>query len=389
MAAPSPMFDRAQYEGVFKPVEQAESLPPWCYTSEEFYQAEIKHIFMKTWNFFGHVDQVKEPGDYIAVEYVGAQVLIVRGRDGVIRAFANSCRHRAAPVAEGEGNANLFTCPYHSWTYELDGQLRGCPGMEKTENFDRADNGLLELRLEIHGCFIFINFDKNAESLESYLGDFPELMGSYKLSNLRLARKTVDLVECNWKAHFENAMEEYHLATVHKKTLNPKEMEHSSAPTVGNWFDIREHHDENTRALLAEDIEHAFPHIPDLEGRAAGGTNYVALNPSTMLGMTLDCVWYLQLMPHGPHKTTVIAGACFPEETMARPDFEEKVQYYYKRWDRTLAEDNEIAAVQHRGLCSPLAQSGRLSHLEPIVALLGQWWIDRVVPADGSAVAAE
>ena len=127
----SRMFDRSEYDGVFKPVEQAQSLPPWCYTSEEFYQAEIKNIFMKTWNFFGHVDQVKEPGDYIAVEYVGAQILIVRGRDNEIRAFANSCRHRAAPVAEGEGNANLFTCPYHSWTYELDGSLRGCPGMEK------------------------------------------------------------------------------------------------------------------------------------------------------------------------------------------------------------------------------------------------------------------
>ena len=173
--------------------------------------------------------------------------------------------------------------------------------------------------------------------------------------------------------------------TVHKKTLNPKEMEHSSAPTVGNWFDIREHHDQNTRALLAEDLEHAFPHIPDLEGRAAGGTNYVALNPSTMLGMTLDCVWYLQLMPHGPHQTTVIAGACFPSETIARDDFEEKVQYYYKRWDKTLAEDNEIAAVQHRGLRSPLAQAGRLSHLEPIVCL-ARPMVDRPHHSEETAV---
>ena len=106
-----------------------------CYTSEEFYKAEIERIFMRTWNFFGHVDQVKNAGDYIAVDYVGVPIIIVRGRDDVIRAFANSCRHRAAPVAQGEGNAGLFTCPYHSWTYELDGKLRGCPGMEKGQGF--------------------------------------------------------------------------------------------------------------------------------------------------------------------------------------------------------------------------------------------------------------
>ena len=152
------MFDRSQYDTVFKPVEEAETLPPWCYSSEEFYQAEVKNLFMNTWNFFGHVDQVKEPGDYITVEYVGVPIIIVRGRDEVIRAFANYCRHRGAPVAKGEGNRTTFTCPYHSWTYDLTGELRGCPGMEKTENFDTEKHGLIPLRLETHACFIFINF---------------------------------------------------------------------------------------------------------------------------------------------------------------------------------------------------------------------------------------
>lgn len=381
---PSIMFDRAQYRNVFKPVEQAETLPPWCYTSEAFYQAEVNNLFMKTWNFFGHVDQIKKPGDYITVDYVGVPIIIVRGRDDVIRAFANHCRHRGAPVAKGEGNCRLFVCPYHAWSYDLTGRLRGCRGMEKTENFDPEERGLIPLRLEIHGCFIFINFDNEAAPLDDYLGDFPAIMGSYDLANLRLTRKAVHAVDCNWKIHIENAMEEYHLPTVHKLTLDPKEMEHSALPTSENWLDIREHHDDNTRALLPEDLEHALPRIPTLEGRAAGGTNYVSLNPSTMLGMTLDCVWYLELQPRGPHHTTVIAGACFPEETVARPDFEEKVQYYYKRWDITLGEDNEIGAHQHRGLCSPLAGRGRLSHLEPLIPKLAQWWIERTLPAEAA-----
>ena len=377
------MYDRAAFANVFKPVEQAESLPPWCYTSQEFFDLELRNLFMRVWTFFGHADQVARPGDYFTVEYAGIPLIVARGADGEIRAFANSCRHRGTPVAEGEGNCRAFVCPYHGWVYDLDGALRSCPGMEKTQGFDRAAQGLTPLRLERFGCFLFVNFDGRAEPLIDYLGDFPEIMGSYGLDDLALVRRRTHDVDCNWKVHIENAMEEYHLPMVHRATLNPKEMEHSAAPTSDNWLDIRERHDDHTRSLLLEDLEHELPHIPTLEGRAAGGTNYVCLNPSTMLGMTLDSVWYLELQPLGPRRTRVVHGACFPRATVARPDFDRKVPYYYKRWDTTLAEDNRIAALQQRGLDSPFARPGRFSHLEPLVPKLAQWWIDRILPEDG------
>jgi len=376
------MYDRASFANVFKPVEQAESLPPWCYTSQEFFDLEVKNLFMRVWNFFGHVDQVANAGDYITVDYVGIQLIIVRGNDGTIRAFANSCRHRGTPVADGTGNCRAFTCPYHGWVYNLDGSLHSCHGMEKTAHFDQGANGLIPLRLEIFGCFMFINFDGTAEPLGDYLGNFPEIMGSYGLENLRLVRRLEHEVPCNWKVHIENAMEEYHLPMVHRATLNPKEMEHSAVPTSENWLDIREHHDNHTRSLLIEDLAHELPHIPTLEGRAAGGTNYVCLNPSTMLGMTLDSIWYLELQPQGPNHTKVVHGACFPSETVARDDFVEKVPFYYKRWDTTLGEDNEIAGRQQRGLGSPFARPGRFSHLEPLVPELAQWWIKHIIPED-------
>jgi len=376
------MFDRAEFANVFKPVEEAETLPPWCYTSQEFYDLEVKNLFMRVWNFFGHVDQVANPGDYITVDFVSIPLIIVHGNDGEIRAFANSCRHRGTPVADGTGNCRAFTCPYHGWVFNLDGSLHSCSGMEKTADFDKGTHGLIPLRLEIFGCFIFINFDGNAEPLIDYLGDFPEIMGSYGLENLKLVRKLEHEVDCNWKVHIENAMEEYHLPMVHQATLNPKEMEHSAAPTSENWLDIREHHDDHTRSLLVEDLAHELPHIQGLEGRAAGGTNYVCLNPSTMLGMTLDSIWYLELRPQGPNHTKVIHGACFPSESVAREDFEAKVPYYYKRWDTTLDEDNSIAALQQRGLGSPFARPGRFSHLEPLVPELAKWWINHIIPED-------
>ncbi len=375
-------FDRSAFANVFKAVEEAESLPPWCYTSRDYYDLEVENLFSRVWNFFGHVDQVAAPGDYLSVDYLGAPLVIVRGDDDEIRAFANNCRHRGTPVADGEGNCRAFTCPYHGWVYDLDGKLHAAPGMEKTAGFDSAANGLRPLRLEVFGCFMFVSFSDDAEPLTGYLGDFPELMGSYRLADLALVRKTVHEVPCNWKVHIENAMEEYHLPMVHKATLNPKEMKHSAAPTSENWLDIRERHDEHTRSLLIEDLAHELPHIQGLEGRAAGGTNYVCLNPSTMLGMTLDSVWYLEIQPQGPGHTRVIHGACFPKSTVARPDFEDKAQYYYKRWDTTLEEDNSIAALQQKGLGSRFAQPGRFSHLEPLVPRLAQWWVGRTLPAE-------
>ncbi len=279
----TPTIERSTFDGVFRSVEEAESLPAWCYTSEEYYRLEVRNLFSRSWNFFGHVDQVAAPGDYIAVDYVGVPIVIVRGRDGEIRAFANNCRHRGTPVAGGEGNCRAFTCPYHGWVYDLDGGLHSAPGMERARNFDPARHGLRRLRLETCGCFLFVNFDDDAPPLAEYLGNFPELMASYRLDELALARRRVHEVDCNWKVHIENAMEEYHLPMVHGATLNPKEMEHSAAPTEGAWLDIREHHDAHTRSLLIEDLEHELTAYRGAGGPRRDGHHYVCLNPSTML----------------------------------------------------------------------------------------------------------
>ena len=149
MQPPADMFDARHYEAVRRPLLQAETLPPWCYTSDKFYQREVERIWRKAWNFLGHVAQVSKPGDYLALEFAGVPLLIVRDKDDVVRAFANSCRHRgSALLDEGTGNCRSLICPYHSWTYNLDGTLAGAPEMQKTEDFDRSKNGLIPIRLE-------------------------------------------------------------------------------------------------------------------------------------------------------------------------------------------------------------------------------------------------
>jgi len=374
------MFDAAAYCRVGLPVEEAESLPPWCYTSTEFYHAEVDGIFMHAWNFLGRAERIPNPGDFFTVDLVGVPLLVVRDKAGRVRAFANSCRHRGTQLVSGEGKCRQFICPYHAWTYGLDGALRGGRGVSQIRGFNKAENGLKEFKVDLWGGFVFVNFDDNSRSLRDWLGDLPEQMASYDCDKLVLCRREEFEVACNWKCHIENSVEDYHVPHVHSYTLQKIQggYEHLYPATLGNWLVMRERH-AGTRALLAEDLEHAFPPIATVKGHAAEGTNFVCLFPSTLLAFTVDSMWYIELYPQGPHATKLVVGMCFPASTVKRSDFREKSQYYYRRWVRAVGEDNGITELQLKGLRSPFARAGRITNLEPLIPQMGRWWIDRVL----------
>ncbi len=184
MQAPSDLFDPGHFANVRKPLDEAETMPPWVYTSEEFYRREVDRIFMKEWNFMGHVDQLPNPSDYKALEFTGVPFIICRDESGELRAFANSCRHRGAMVASGSGNAKEFMCPYHGWCYGLDGRLTATVDMDATKDFRNADYGLIPIAIDTWGGFIFVNFDRDCESLADYLGDLPDNLASHRLEDM-------------------------------------------------------------------------------------------------------------------------------------------------------------------------------------------------------------
>jgi phenylpropionate dioxygenase-like ring-hydroxylating dioxygenase large terminal subunit len=206
--------------------------------------------------------------------------------------------------------------------------------MDETRGFAMEDHALIELRLETWAGFLFLNFDADAESLESYLGDLPELMRSYRFEDMRCTQRKVYDLDCNWKIYVENAMESYHVPTVHMKTLQ-------------KYCGLFTRH-EGSRALLPG--MQGFPYIPNLEGDAAAGTYYILIYPSTMLGCTYDCMWWLELHPQGPARTQLTVGSCFPGSTVERADFDELVQNYYRRWEISITEDNEVSDLQQVGL---------------------------------------
>jgi choline monooxygenase len=376
---PMNLLDPEFHAPTRRPLLEAETLHPSCYTSREFFEREIETIFRKVWTFVGRVDQVPNPGDYFTTNLAGVELAIVRGTDGVVRALVNSCRHRGAKVLDGAGSAKALKCPYHGWLYRLDGALAGAPGMESAKCFDRADFPLLQVRTEFWAGFIFVNFDAQSESLQDYLGNIDEAFQSYRMEEMVCTKRYEYEVPCNWKIYVENAMEAFHVPHVHRRSINKQrgsvQNDRTFDTTEGNWVAMHKEH-EGSRAIL--DGQESFPRLPGLEGKAARGTYYPLIFPTTMLGCTVDCMWYLDIHPLTATTMRLIVGVCFPKDVIARPDFEGIAKNYYGRFEVTTQEDIDISVVQQKGVTSPLCQPGRLSEHEPLVHEIDNWVLDHL-----------
>jgi phenylpropionate dioxygenase-like ring-hydroxylating dioxygenase large terminal subunit len=193
-------------------------LSPRFYACEEMLQMEIEKIFQKEWLCVGHISELKNPGDYLTFDLVGHPIMVVRDRSHELRAFSNVCRHRSARLLDGSGNTKLLVCPYHAWTYELNGKLRGAPFMEPAQVKDICLN---DLQLEVWQGLIFVNLDQNTEPLAPRLESLQEEVGQFNLAGMEVVHFYDDEVACNWKVLVENFCESYHVFRVHKTTLEP------------------------------------------------------------------------------------------------------------------------------------------------------------------------
>jgi phenylpropionate dioxygenase-like ring-hydroxylating dioxygenase large terminal subunit len=371
------LFDPDTYADVRRPLLDASTLPPDCYTADAFYRQEVASIFMKCWNLIGRADYVKSPGDYFTHTVAGVSIIIMHGEDGKLRAFVNSCRHRGAKLMEGAGNCKAIRCPYHSWLFSTVGELRNANGMQNTHNFDPAAYGLLEVKLDTWCGFIFVNFDPNCVSLRDYLGEIDDFTRSYQFDTMVTVRRKEFALATNWKTYIENSMESFHLPTVHTKTIGGIKADWSEVVGDPGNFCILQTLTTASRATLGNDK--AFDRIATLSGPAARGAQYILIYPCTVIGADLDCMWFKQMAPDGPRTVRYSAGFCFPKASYERPDFEEIVQNYHKRFELVIGEDNEISELQLQGLSNPLTRTGRLSSREPLVHAIDNWVLDRVV----------
>ncbi len=213
---------------------------PWAwYSDPAVLSLERERIFRRTWQYAGRVDQVAEPGAYFTVDAGGVPVVVVRGRDGELRAFLNVCRHRGSLVCEGEGTRRTLQCPYHAWTYELDGSLRSAPRADREPGFDRSELGLVPVAADTWGPFVFVNPDAGAEPLAGTLGELPRLVAEagIDVDALRFLRRSTSELDANWKVCAENYLECYHCQVAHPGFTQVVDVsEDAYRLEEGRWF---------------------------------------------------------------------------------------------------------------------------------------------------------
>ncbi|GGD34404.1 aromatic ring-hydroxylating oxygenase subunit alpha [Croceicoccus pelagius] len=191
-------------------------LPGGRYTSDEFFELENEHVLRKSWVCAGREEDLRDVGDYRLWERLGVPLLLIRGRDEKLRAFYNTCRHRGAPVVRDDaGNTKLLRCQYHSWSYGLDGALKGVPDERDFPCLNKADRGLIEARCETWAGWVFVNLDRDAVSLEEYLGPLVDELACVGMEKLRTIHTQDYEMNCNWKVAMDAFLEVYHINTIH------------------------------------------------------------------------------------------------------------------------------------------------------------------------------
>lgn len=376
MGASLPL-DPTQLHSAGLPVNEAWSMPAAFYTSAEVFALEVQHILRKRWIFLCRTEMLAEPGSYRSFDTAGGPVLLVRGDDGQLRAFANFCRHRGSILAEGEGSARRFICPYHAWSYTLDGSLATCPDMQQAVDFDRSENGLIPVRLETWAGFVFVNFDDGATSLLHDLGDLPQRLASHRLDEMVCTWRISIMNECNWKLILENAMESYHTGIVHRETVGRQESR--TLQTAGDWKCIQVISGRSIATL--PDTEPPFPVIEGLDDDARMGTYFTVLHPACQFAVAQDCMWWLNVTPISADRTLLEVGGCFPADAVGAPGFDEKAAPYYDRWEKVAREDVGILERQQRALASAKYVPGRLSWREDAVQAVSMWVVDQLQTA--------
>ncbi|MFN0041765.1 MAG: aromatic ring-hydroxylating oxygenase subunit alpha [Alphaproteobacteria bacterium] len=384
MIVPHNLLDPGNFTAVRRPALEAETLPAWCYTSKEWFDLEMARIIRPAWGYIGHTNRVPSAGDYLAFDYAGHPLIVVRGRDGQVRAFANTCRHRGVElVVKGEGNLRgAIKCQYHGWVYGLDGALSGAAGMEETKNFDRRNYGLARVRLETLGEFMFVNPSGDAPSLKEWLGGLWDELQAYDPNGLVVTRRRSYDLDCNWKVLVENFNDEGHIRTVHKSSLLDI-TEKYAAPALyesgpGHWLTSFCEH-TGTRTLIGGvDGPKGFEALPSLRGRYVHGSYHPTIYPHACFGFCIDGGWALEVLPIAANKTKLTVNVFFHKDALARPDFADVAQRYYHRFNVSTDEDNVIHEALQRGYDSPECRPGRLGIEEAGINQLQNWWLDRI-----------
>ena len=337
-------------------------IPAARYVDETFNDLEMRRLWKRSWVYAAHMDELPEPGSFILWKRLGSPILIVRGKDDEVRAFYNTCRHRGGPlVKETTGRRNLFVCGYHGWSYDHEGALVAVRDPRDFPEFDKSCLGLISVRCERFGNWVFLNCDENAEPLREYLGPVATEMAEFQPESIRLAHKSEYEINCNVKVLLDAFLETYHLKSIHQNTVDrfldhlgtfielwPKGHSRMTTPNRRpEWQDpgVAGLPEIDTVGEIARDNNVSYNIYPNIVcPPAPTGMPFIVFWPKTLNTMTLECIWFSPDWGEGP----------LPEIWKTRID----------NFERILEEDTQFAPQIQESVESEGFQGMPLSYQE-------------------------
>jgi Rieske 2Fe-2S family protein len=345
----------------------AKTLPQKYLISDEIFAKEQGRIFSKQWLCVGHQSDLATAGDFFRVEIAGESLLIVRDQFRKIQAFYNLCRHRGTRLCEeNKGHfRQTIQCPYHAWTYGLDGHLLGAPHMEQCDGFDKAAYPLNQVNIGLWEGFIFLNLAENPVLLETVFAPLAGKFNHWNLAKLRSAKRIEYDVRANWKLIFENYSECYHCPLVHPalSKITPydsAENDLTEGPFLGGFMPIT-----NGNSLTMSGSACARP-VGEINADDHKRVFYYSIFPNLLLSMHPDYVMVHQIWPQSPVRVLIYCDWFFLPDAFGRPDFhpDDAIEF----WDMTNKQDWHVCELSQQGIASRSYQPGPYGPRETIPA---------------------
>lgn len=354
-------LDPAELEKSLLPFGHSRMLPVAAYISEDVFAWEKANFFEGGWMCVGFTDDIREPGDQRAESIGKASVLLMRAHDGVLRAFANVCSHRGhelLPCGEKAHHGRVI-CPYHSWSYNLEGEVWTAPGFNEVDGFDKTEHGLKQLPCVEWNGLIFVDASGEAPDLHATLADLDAIVAPYEVDRLKIAGRHDYVVAANWKTLTENYHECYHCPMIHPQLceVSPPESGYSyetDGPWAGGTMDLREGLD-----TMSMDGRSSGVALRGLSGEQLRIVGYINIFPNILISLHPDYVMVHRLTPLAAGETRIECIWAFAPESFEKEGFDPS--YGINFWDVTNQQDWDACASVHRGLSAPKAVAGPLA----------------------------
>lgn len=380
----SPLISIQQVESILSPITESSGMPNVAYTSQEFFSFERDTVFANTWACVGFASDLKKNSYVKPVDFMGMPLVLMRNGEGVIQVFHNVCSHRGMKLVHEEGAIQgVVRCPYHSWSYDLNGNLKGTPhvggiGQHKDERFRCENHGLKALRSAIWMDLIFVNISGDAPSFEEHIGPlekrWEQFLGTDGLDLIRTSNigSHFELnVESNWKLTVENYCEAYHLPWVHPALNSYSKLEDHYNIMFEDRFAGQGSYKYNLSATAGTSLP-IFPSWPKDQLRHA---EYVAVFPNVLLGIQADHAFAMMIDPISPDQTIEKLRLYYVGDESLKPEYDASREATLESWKVVFAEDIFAVENMQKGRHSPGFGGGVFSPEMDIPTYFFQQWL--------------